>query len=208
MTDEERVVIHSGGDDAVVDAISAILTASGRALEFSHEVGDPGSGMMLDGVVYVPGLLEAESAVAPEPAAELVGLLESVRPRLRSRDDGGARVVAVGSRDWLGWPGRTAVAAQAAGLLAVVRSLALGHGQAGVTVNCVLALPPTADQRRDRGTVPGTHLFEPVALTPEPVRAEDIAATVEFFLDRGSAYITGQALHCCGGASLISSLSV
>jgi acetyl-CoA acetyltransferase len=53
-----------------------------------------------------------------------------------------------------------------------------------------------------------THLFEPVPLTGEPVTPEDIAATVTFFLDRRSGYITGQVLHCCGGASLLSSLSV
>ena len=62
--------------------------------------------------------------------------------------------------------------------------------------------------RRDAGTVPGTHLYEPVPLTGEPVTADDIAAAVAFFLDRRSGYITGQILHCCGGASLLSSLSV
>jgi NAD(P)-dependent dehydrogenase (short-subunit alcohol dehydrogenase family) len=47
-----------------------------------------------------------------------------------------------------------------------------------------------------------------VPLTGEPVTPEDIAAAITFFLDRRSGYITGQVLHCCGGASLLSSLSV
>jgi NAD(P)-dependent dehydrogenase (short-subunit alcohol dehydrogenase family) len=54
----------------------------------------------------------------------------------------------------------------------------------------------------------GTHLYEPVPLTGEPVTADDIAAAVAFFLDRRSGYLTGQILHCCGGVSLLSSLSV
>ena len=93
-------------------------------------------------------------------------------------------------------------------MVAAVRSLALAHGQAGITVNGVIGIPPDAASRRDAGPAPGTHLFEPVALTGEPVTPEDIAADVTFFLDRRSGYITGQTLHCCGGASLLSSLSV
>jgi len=56
--------------------------------------------------------------------------------------------------------------------------------------------------------VPGSHLHEPVPLSGSPVTEEDIAETVSFFLDHRCGYITGQVLHCCGGASLLSSLSV
>ena len=117
-------------------------------------------------------------------------------------------MVAVGCRDWLGWPTRPRVAAQAAGLIAAVRSLALAHGRAAITVNAVIGMPPDAEAVRAGEPAPGTHLYEPVPLTGQPVTAEDIAATVAFFLDSRSAYITGQVLHCCGGASLLSSLSV
>lgn len=81
-------------------------------------------------------------------------------------------------------------------------------GQAGITVSAVMATPPDAATRREAGPVPGTHLYEPVPLTGAPVTREDIAAAVAFFMDRRSGYITGQIMHCCGGASLLSSLSV
>ena len=60
-------------------------------------------------------------------------------------------MVAVGSRDWLGWPSRPRAAAEAAALVATVRSLALAYGQAGITVNGVVATPPDAAARRAAG---------------------------------------------------------
>src|SRR5262249_43895168 len=160
------------------------------------------------GVVYIPGLLAGREGIQTDPAVALMDLVDASRTRMSSAPDGGARVVAVGRRDRLGGPSRPRPAAQAAGLVAAVRSLALAHGQAGITVNAVIATPPDAAVRRVAGPAPGTHLYEPVPLTGEPVTPEDIAATVSFFLDRRSGYITGQVLHCCGGASLLSSLSV
>ncbi|MFC5728927.1 MULTISPECIES: SDR family oxidoreductase [Nocardioides] len=208
MAGEGRVLVRADGDDDVVVAVSSALVTAGWIVEHAGRSTPVSEGPRLDGIVFVPGLLDTVAGLDVDPAAELVELVESLGRRLRSGGDGGARIVAVGSRDWLGWAGRPAVAAQAAGLVAAVRSLALERGRAGLTVNCVLALPLDAHRRRHRGAVPGTHLHEPVALTPEPVTSADIAATVEFFLDPRSNYITGQALHCCGGASLLSSLSV
>lgn len=182
-------VIHTSGDAA---AVTEVITESGRTVT---------------GVVYVPGLLSAVEHQNADPATCLLELVDALRPHLASRQQGGARVVTVGSRDWLGWPNRPLVAAQAAALVATVRSLALAHGQAGVTVNGVIGLPFDAAERRADGPASGTHLYEPVPLTSEPVDADDIAAAVAFFLDERSGYITGQILHCCGGASLLSSMS-
>jgi hypothetical protein len=189
-----HALVFSQGDDAVTAAVVDALGQDGwttvvaREQQALAEANGP-----FQGVVYVPGLLTGGSQTA-DPAAALVDLVEALRPRLPSSEDGGARVVAVGSRDWLGWPTRPRMAAQAAGLIAAVRSLALAHGRAGITVNAVIGLPPVDDGPRP--------------LTGEPVGAEDSAATVAFFLDPRSAYITGQTLHCCGGASLLSSMSV
>jgi hypothetical protein len=85
--------------------------------------GDTQPGQPVHGVVYVPGLLEDTVGAHTDPATALLDLVESVRPQFPSANDGGARVVAVGSRDWLGWPSRPRVAAHAAGLVATVRSL-------------------------------------------------------------------------------------
>jgi NAD(P)-dependent dehydrogenase (short-subunit alcohol dehydrogenase family) len=197
----ELAYVLSHGDEAVTDAV--VRTLERQCWTVLRDNGEPDQAV--DGVVYVPGLLEGAHT---DPAATLLDLVEWLRPHYPPGADGGARVVAVGSRDWLGWPSRPRAAAQAAGLVATVRSLALAHGRAGITVNAVIATPPDAATRRDAGPVPGTHLCEPVPLTGAPVTPDDIAAAVTFFLDRHSCYITGQILHCCGGASLLSSLSV
>jgi NAD(P)-dependent dehydrogenase (short-subunit alcohol dehydrogenase family) len=204
MAMSELACVVSYGDDAVTEAVVAALERDGwTVVQRLTEHDSP-----VRGVVYIPGLLADTIGVHSDPAGALVDLVESLRPHLAPAADGGARVVAVGSRDWLGWPGRPRVAAQAAALVATVRSLALAHGRAGITVNAVIGMPADAADRRDSGAVPGTHLYEPVPLTGEPVSPDDIAAAVTFFLDRRSGYITGQILHCCGGASLLSSLSV
>jgi NAD(P)-dependent dehydrogenase (short-subunit alcohol dehydrogenase family) len=201
-----RAFVLTRGAAAVTEAVVRGLEHDGWTVELARQ--PTPSGCALQGVVYVPGLLAGPDDLTVDPARELVDLIDTVLPRLSRAESGGARVVAVGSRDWLGWPSRPHLAACAAGLLATVRSLALAHGRAGVTVNAVVGIPSDADLRREAGAVPGTHLYEPVPLTGEPVTPDDLAATVSFFLDPRSGYITGQVLHCCGGASLLSSLSV
>ena len=207
-----RALVLSHGDEAVTAAVVRTLEQDGWTAVLSHGDAAAAATMVrdlpLDGVVYVPGLLAGVVREHADPACALLDLLEVVRPHLTDAEHGGARVVAVGCRDWLGWPTRPRVAAQAAGLIAAVRSLALAHGRAGITLNAVVGMPPDAEAIRAGEPAPGTHLYEPVPLTGQSVTAEDIAATVAFFLDSRSAYITGQVLHCCGGASLLSSLSV
>lgn len=111
---------------------------------------------------------------------------------------GNTAVVALSSRDWLGLPSDPMRAAQAASLVAVSRSLALCHASLGLTVNvrCILANPMESIGSGPRPLLPGG------------VGAKRVLNAIEFFLDSRSYYITGQALHVCGGASLLSSLSV
>jgi hypothetical protein len=209
----ETALVLSHGDESATAAVVRtleqdgwhVILTSGDAAAAAEALAEPGR--TVAGVVYLPGLLSAVGHQNVDPAMSLLELVDALRPHLASRQQGGARVVAVGSRDWLGWPSRPRVAAQAAALVATVRSLALAHGQAGVTVNAVIGLPFDAAGRRNAGPASGTHLYEPVPLTSEPIGADDIAAAVAFFIDDRSGYITGQVLHCCGGASLLSSLS-
>lgn len=213
MTENRKsrtALVLSHGDEAATDAVVRTLEHDGWHIVLTdcEAAVIPDPGCTVHGVVYLPGLLSSGGYPQKvDPALSLVELMEAVRPRLADRHEGGARVVVVGSRDWLGWPSRPLVAAQAAALIATVRSLALAHGQSGVTVNAVIGLLVDAAERRDIGPARGTHLYEPVPLTSQPVVAEDIAASVAFFLDDRSGYITGQLLHCCGGASLLSSMS-
>lgn len=209
---ETALVLSHGDESATVAVVHSleedgwhVILTSRDAAAAAEALAEPDQ--TVHGVVYLPGLLSAVRHENADPAMSLLALVDALQPHLASRQQGGARVVAVGSRDWLGWPSRPTVAAQAAALVATVRSLALAHGQAGVTVNAVIGLPFDAADKRGAGPAPGTHLYEPVPLTSEPVGPDDIAAAVAFFLDDRSGYITGQVLHCCGGASLLSSLS-
>lgn len=204
-TNSDTALVVSHGDTAVTAAVVTRLEADGWHVIVDHGVAAASAaGHPFRAVVYLPGLLDGAAVAGTDPATVLGELLIAVAPVLPSREDGGARVVAVSSRDWLGWPSRPQAAAAAAGLIAAVRSLALAHGRAGVTVNAVVGMP---DPGTGHEPVPNTHLVEPRPLTGEVVTADDIAGTVGFLVDRRSAYITGQVLHCCGGTHLLSSLS-
>ena len=203
----QRALVLSHGDDAATTAVVRTLEGDGWTVVLTdRRAADSVPALPLHGVVYIPGLLGGVVPPQSDAVTEFLELVDAVQPHLPTAADGGARVVAVGCRDWLGWPTRAQVAAQSAGLIAAVRSLALAHGRAGVTVNAVVGMPPDAD--RSAEPAPGTRLYEPVPLTGQPVGAEDVAAAVAFFLHPRSDYITGQVLHCCGGASLLSSMSV
>ncbi|MEV6657253.1 SDR family oxidoreductase [Nocardia fluminea] len=98
------------------------------------------------------------------------------------------------SRDQLGSADRVEAAAVAGALASVVRSLALKLAPQQIRVNLIAPGDPAAGDVR--------------SLLPKPVAVEDVAATAAFLADPRSSYITGQILFCCGGSSLLSSLSV
>ncbi|WP_067650862.1 SDR family oxidoreductase [Nocardia harenae] len=144
----------------------------------------------VDAVVVDAGLAggRADSGV--------VGRLLDGARRWRFRDaaGGGGAIVVIGSRDQLGSAQRAEAAAIAGALASAVRSLALELAPRQVRVNLIAPGDPAADDVR--------------GLLPEPVATEDVAATAAFLADPRSSYITGQVLFCCGGSSLLSSLSV
>ncbi|ONI74344.1 hypothetical protein BWI15_13590 [Kribbella sp. ALI-6-A] len=197
---EQPAAIVTGADSPVAAAIASRLRSSGWRVE--RATGTPVVPKApISGLVYEPGLLASADGARPgQIVDQLFDLVESVRPRLPTSSEGGARIVVVSSRDGLGWADRPHAAAASGALVAAARSLALQLAPAGVTVNVVAAVPPEAGTSRAAA--------EPSELTPDAVTAEDIARTVAFFLDDRSGYITGQVLYCCGGASLLSSLSV
>ena len=143
----------------------------------------------VDALIVDPGLLD--DAPVRGAARGLLDLVEHTS--FPSRDDGGAAVVVVGSRDQLGWGERPEHAAEAAAVFGVARSLALQLAPRGVTVNVVAGLPAGDG---------------PAALLPEPATAADLAATIAFLAHPRSRYVTGQLVFCDAGAALLSSLSV
>jgi NAD(P)-dependent dehydrogenase (short-subunit alcohol dehydrogenase family) len=181
MSDKVTLAGRSG---PISRHIAEHLTARGWDVV---ETGGPLAGMIFDA-----GLLDGEPWRGAIPAFQTA--LREHLPLFADQDGGGARVVVLGSRDWLGAAGHTEQASIGGALVSAVRSLALELGRRAVTVNLVVGLP----EREPSGVR---------TLLPHPVSADDLAAAAEFFLDRRSSYITGQVLYCCAGANLLSSLS-
>jgi NAD(P)-dependent dehydrogenase (short-subunit alcohol dehydrogenase family) len=193
MNDRARVTL-TGRPGPTSRRIAGYLTARRwEVLDADGPVAGPLAGMIFDA-----GLLDGEPWPWNAAIPALQSALREHLPLFADQAGGGARVVMLGSRDWLGAPGRAEQASIGGGLVSAVRSLALELGRRAVTVNLVVGLP----ERDPSGTA-----FEAQTLLPWPVSADDLAATTEFFLDRRSSYITGQVLYCCAGASLLSSLS-
>ncbi|MGW1420829.1 SDR family NAD(P)-dependent oxidoreductase [Bradyrhizobium manausense] len=135
-------------------------------------------------------------------AAPLV-LLQAFLPTMKLQQNG--RVVLISSRALLGVPTRSSYSATKAGMIGLGRTWALELAKHGITVNVVAP-----------GPIGATDMFR--ALTPEgseqearlansiPVgrlgRPEDVANAVLFFASSRSAFVTGQTLFVCGGASV------
>lgn len=145
----------------------------------------------------------SEESWRGELDVNLTGAFLSLQPALAGmKERGGGRIVAISSTAASGGlAGQAAYAASKAGLLGLVRTLALELAPAGVTVNAVL---------------PGMVATEKVAAMPAEVREralaavpmrrfatpEEIAATVAFLCSDAAAYITGAWLPVDGGIGL------
>jgi NAD(P)-dependent dehydrogenase (short-subunit alcohol dehydrogenase family) len=130
-------------------------------------------------------------------------LLDASLPKMKERRFG--RVVLISSRAALGATGRTAYSATKAGLIGMGRTWALELAPFGITVNMVAP-----------GPIQGTHMFheivpagsdrETALAAAIPMRRlgqpEDVAGAVMFFAGSDSAFVTGQVLYVCGGASV------
>jgi 3-oxoacyl-[acyl-carrier protein] reductase len=145
----------------------------------------------------------SEDAWRGELDVNLTGAFLSLRPALAGmKERGGGRIVAISSTAATdGLAGQAAYAASKAGLLGLVRSLALELAPAGVTVNAVLpgmvetekvAAMPSEVRRRALAAVPMRRFATP----------EEIAGTVAFLCSDAAAYITGAWLPVDGGIGL------
>lgn len=205
----DRLALVHGLERPVGFALQELLapaqwTLADAGPDLGTDASEAGGRRSVDGLIYDPGLLDPGClAWSHDDVGRVVGelgcLVDLVAHRLRSRDDGGTGIVVVGSRDALGWEGRSVSAAANAALIAFARSLALemGKGRSGVTVNVVLGPSPPAVPDEDAG--------HPRRLTSEVVTASDIAEVVAFFIEPGNRYVTGQAIYACGGSDLLSS---
>lgn len=115
-------------------------------------------------------------------------VMRSALPALR--DDGGGRMVVVGSRAALQpFAGASAYAASKAGLLALVAAASQEEREHGTTVNAVL--PSVID-------TPGNRAAMPDADHARWVRPEEIGHVVRFLISREASGVTGAAIPVYG----------
>ena len=130
-------------------------------------------------------------------------LLDAALPKMKERRFG--RVVLISSRAALGATGRTAYSATKAGLIGMGRTWALELAPFGITVNMV-APGPIQGTNMFHEIVPAGSDREAALAAAIPMRRlgqpEDVAGAVMFFAGRDSAFVTGQVLYVCGGASV------
>jgi NAD(P)-dependent dehydrogenase (short-subunit alcohol dehydrogenase family) len=127
-------------------------------------------------------------------------LAQAVAPGMAERGFGRIVVISSGAAE-AGLPGQVAYAASKAGLLGMVRTLAVELGRSGVTVNAIL---------------PGLIETEKVAAMPEGIKErvvgrtalgragsmDEVAALVAHLCSEEGGYITGACIPIDGGGGL------
>lgn len=191
-----RQVVIAGDAEELVDAARAEFTQAGCQVVEADVDSLP---EQIDVLVALYSPAESTAQIGAT-ARRMSELIERAAPALER--SGAGRIVLASGRDYLGWPGRTAAAADLAAIVGLTRSLALELGQRGITVNAVC--PPA-----ELGAVEATE--DPWEAPPPPltgsVTPEDVAFAIAFLADPLSGYLTGQIIHTSGGLSVLSSLT-
>ena len=146
--------------------------------------------------------LDALATVLDLNLRTAVQTVQAVLPGMKARHWG--RIVNISSLTVLGTPERTAYAAAKAGLISFTRGWALELARDGITVNAV-APGPTETELFRANNPPGS-AGEARYLSGVPMgrfgQPDEIAAAIVFLLSDEAAFITGQAIHVDGGASI------
>ena len=132
-----------------------------------------------------------------------ITIAQAVLPTMRALGFG--RIVLLSSRGALGLATRSVYSATKAGMIGMARTWALELAPAGITVN-VVAPGPIRGTEMFHAVVPAESEREQKLAEAIPVKRlgtpEDVARAVDFFVDPGNGFITGQVLYVCGGASI------
>lgn len=134
--------------------------------------------------------------------AALVDATQAICPQMRQAQQG--RIVNIASRSLLGRKGGSVYAAAKAAMVGFTRSWALELARDGITVNCV-APGPISTEMFERNNPPGSESRQSLTQSVPMGRMgtpEEVADLVAYLLSDGAAFITGQTLFVCGGASI------
>jgi NAD(P)-dependent dehydrogenase (short-subunit alcohol dehydrogenase family) len=126
--------------------------------------------------------------------------IQACLPGMRER--GWGRVIAISSgAARLGLSGQAAYAASKAGLLGLIRTLAIESREHGITANCVLPgmVATAAVMKMPRGVLDHVLAGMPMGRMATPA---EVAALVGFLAGEDAGYITAQEISIDGGLGL------
>jgi NAD(P)-dependent dehydrogenase (short-subunit alcohol dehydrogenase family) len=224
-TDGMRVAIGDLDLAAAAKTAEMVKSAGGEAVALEVDATDPDAvASLIDQVDAQFGRLDAAVHTvyrdSPAPITELpagewdrtvaVGLrsayaLAHAALPLMQRSGGGSLVYVSSIQAAFGYPGMSAYSAAKAGVLGLVRQLAVEYGPAGTRVNAVVPALVLNDRNRASWTADPEVLSRQAALFPlrrvgEP---EDVARVVRFLASDEARFVTGTAIPVDGGLSLV-----
>lgn len=186
-------------DFADPDATAAVLARIVEEHQVDHLVNNAGVSQSRSLEETTVADMDLHYAVNLRAAVQCT---QAVVPGMKGRGRG--RIVNVSSRVVLGRADRTPYAAAKAGLLSLSRGWALELAAFGITVNTI-APGPVRTALFDRNHPEGSEAYETLLKTVPGGRfgtPDEVAAPIAFLLTDGAAYINGQVLYVCGGASV------
>jgi 3-oxoacyl-[acyl-carrier protein] reductase len=139
---------------------------------------------------------------------DLLGVFRCFREAIPAmREQGWGRLLATSSISGaiLGWPRHVHYSAAKAGVLVLVRALALEVGPWGITVNAVIpgviVTPQSSDPIHSLGPE-GLAAYEARVPVGRNGRPEDVANAFHFLASEEATYVTGQTLVVDGGSTV------